>query len=391
MGKRKTKSAPRIAIVTAIDYLPVSSTLMNTIYLLCKAGYAVDYICPSTTKEWDLPDFPGMDFHYHFALRKNEIKIPYLNLFIQTLLTFWVCLTRRPFIFLAVDQEGLIVAGPSAILARIPMFYLSLELRFKPDLKSRVRKILEKFYFHYVKFTIIQDKIRGGVLLKTLDVEDSDVDKHDLVFVPHSNGITPPPTKKGNYFRKRWNIPDSHKVILFSGGFTDVNMVKELAWAAKNWDSKWVLILHGWKWQQDYMDTLQKAIDGKHIILSDEVIEVEQLDEVVSSADIGVALYKPVDQNFYNMGLSSGKIWLYLRCGLPVVTIDFPSLVDMVNDGRFGFCIHEPEEIKDAIRKILKDYSCYKKNARAYYKTKGDFLVAFQPVLDHLSVIQGTK
>lgn len=387
MTRRNSDSAPRIAIVTAIDYLPVSATLMNTIRLLGKVGYKIDFICQSTAKAWDLPEFSDIDFTYHFAPRLNELRIPGLGLFIQTILTFWICLTRRPLAILAIDQEGLMAAGPSAILAQIPMIYLSLELRFKSTLKSRFFKFWEKFYFNIVKFTIIQDKHRGEVLLQTLDVEKSDMEKHDLIFIPHTNGITPPPTKRGNYIRKRWNIPDSNKVILYCGGFTDVNMVNELALSAKTWDPKWTLIIHGWKGYQDYFDELKEICDGKHIILSEEVLKVEELDEFVSSADIGVALYKPIDENFYVMGLSSGKIWLYLRGGLPVITVDFPNLVEMVDHGRFGLYIHQPEEMSDAIQKILDDYSRFEKNSRVYFKKYGDFSTAFKPVLERLTAL----
>jgi glycosyltransferase involved in cell wall biosynthesis len=164
-------------------------------------------------------------------------------------------------------------------------------------------------------------------------------------------------------------------------------MVQELAQSAKKWDSTWTLILHGWKVKRDYLDELKKACDGKHVILSEEVVELEQLDELVSSADIGIALYKPVDRNIYDMAQSSGKIWQYLRCGLPVITVDFPSLQEMMTDGRFGVCVHQPEEMESAIDIILSNYSEYKVRAMNYYKLYGDFSVSFKPILERFQTI----
>lgn len=57
-----------------------------------------------------------------------------------------------------------------------------------------------------------------------------------------------------------------------------MNMVQEFARSAKNWDSTWTLILHGWMMKQDYLDELKKACDDKHVILFEDVVEPKQLD-----------------------------------------------------------------------------------------------------------------
>lgn len=380
----------KIVIITTINYLPASPSLMNAIHLFMSADFCVDLICPKQGA-WILPEYPNQKINYHYVPKIKRFNIPGLDSLIHFLFTLYICLFNRPLVIIAVTQVGLLIAGPVAILFKLPLIYFSLEVRFVTGLRSRLRKILEIFYFRFVKFTIIQDKVRAQSLLDSLEVKEMDVKKHDLILVPNSGGIYAPPAIKSNYLRLRWNIPDDKKVILYIGAFTDVSMVNELARSAKNWDPTWTLIIHGWEDKKDYLDELKLACDGKHIILSQDIVEQELLDKLVASADIGIALYKPLDRNIYDMAQSSGKIWQYLRCNLPVITMDFPSLQEMMADGRFGVCVHQPDEVEDAMKMIMNDYSRYQAHAKAFYKLYGDFSVLFKPVLERISAFQRRK
>lgn len=178
-------------------------------------------------------------------------------------------------------------------------------------------------------------------------------------------------------------------VDLYAGNITHWTLAQELAEAARHWPANWSLVIHGWAETPAYLEKLRPLCDGQHIILSEEIVPYGKLDDLVSSADIGIALYKGIDRNIHDIGQSSGKMWQYLRCGLPVITTDLPSLQPIVDEGKFGLCVHQAEEVQVAIEQIMSDYAGYAARACEYYRRYGDFAENFKPVLARIEALCG--
>jgi glycosyltransferase involved in cell wall biosynthesis len=369
-----------IAIVTALDDLSTSPSILNAVHLLVEAGYQVDIIARG--HHCSMPNDEGWKNGVHFHLSPWSVRkgIPGLVALRHLLLIIKKLCTLHPIAVIAISPDALVLAGPVAVLLGLPLIHFCLEIRFPIDWISRTQKEIEKFIYCFVQFTIIQDKVRAKTLLDSNGMSDA-----DMIFVPNSSGLAESKVAYSTYLRDRWKISPYETVILFAGQISPMTMCLELAQVSKTWPQYWRLIIHGWSIDPLYMEKMRAECDGFKVILSEETVPYERLDELVSSADIGIALYSPRDQNVQDMGCASGKIWQYLRCGLPVVTVDFPSLIQMVNDGQFGLCVHHLSELKSVIEQLISDKINFSNRAKDYYLRHGDFAMNFKPVLERLA------
>lgn len=382
---QERRRSGRVMIVTTLAYFSASPSLMNTIHLLLQEGYEVDIVGRSSA-QWPMPQFDDPRVSFHLSPWNTRIGVPGMAALRQLLLVIKAFLLRRPDVVLAIDTEGLALSGLVAVLFRIPLIHYSLEVRFPTNWQMSIQKRLERFLYRFIKFTITQDEVRAKTLLESNHMQCA-----DFIYIPNTSGFSQPSTTKSNYLRQRWNLPDSQKIILSAGNICPMTLAEELILAAKKWPADWTLVVHGWGEDPKYVDRLRGLCDGQHIILSKELVPYEHLDLLVNSADIGIALYSPINRNVYDMAKSSGKIWQYLRCGLPVVTIDFPSLQEIVSEGQFGLCVRRSDDVQYAVEQILIDYSGYSTRAREYYYCYGDFVKNFQPVLIRIPTFPQTN
>lgn len=89
---------------------------------------------------------------------------------------------------------------------------------------------------------------------------------------------------------------------------------------------------------------------------------------MISSADIGLAIYSEEHLGYRAtlMGLAAGKIGNYLKCGIPVIASNMPSLSYLV-DYKCGILINSENELEEAITTIKSSYESYRKNAFQCY------------------------
>jgi glycosyltransferase involved in cell wall biosynthesis len=114
-----------------------------------------------------------------------------------------------------------------------------------------------------------------------------------------------------------------------------------------------------------YLEEVRRTVGAPRAYFSTEPVPANEVDSLVSSADVGVALYSVKELGFRAefMGLASGKIANYLKCGLPVVASDIPSIRRYVESYRCGVCVQSADQVKDAIAMIMSDYRSYSENA----------------------------
>jgi glycosyltransferase involved in cell wall biosynthesis len=145
----------------------------------------------------------------------------------------------------------------------------------------------------------------------------------------------------------------------------DWTMALELADNALGWRDDKILVMHGVFEDRVYKDRIINLIDNKKILLSEGNLSQNEYDEMVFSADVGLALYKARDLNTYNM--SSGKIMQYMRCGLPVITMKWPSLTEIIDKFDIGKCIEKIDCLEPAIDEVYLKYKNDKKRICSVY------------------------
>jgi len=374
---KKDNFKKRIAIFAYFGHIAKSPSTISMIETLAENGFFVD-IFTVKYQILPLPIFISPNIAFHFVSSINIIGLRGSKFIRYIYSAFHIINKRKYHCLIGIDQNGLIVATIIGKLLHIPVIYYSLELFYWKDAlswKSHLKKRLEILGHRQTIATIIQDTVRGETLVK-----ENRISKAKLIFVPNSFINKSYHRTKSNYLQRRFVIPKDKRIIVMAGGIGDWTMSKKLAQVAYKWPEEWVLIIHG-EGKKDYLNELRPLCDGNHVILSDKMVPYTELDELIGSAEIGLALYENWHQGIFEMSKASGKIWQYLRCGLPVVTMNFPSLVHLIEVENCGICVKNEKEVKIAIDKIFLDYNHYSHNAVECYKKHGDFRKGFDGVL----------
>ena len=174
-----------------------------------------------------------------------------------------------------------------------------------------------------------------------------------------------------DFLQQRLGIPSNKKIILHSGGLGVWFKCKELAESTKDWPANTLLVFHtsyDVSNEPYYREIISNDYFGK-VLFSIKPVSTFELDSLICSANIGIALYslKHLEYRAELLGLAAGKIGNYLKCGLPVIAtrlISFSYLVDY----QCGILIDNESEIVNAIEYIHKNYNEYSKNAIICYE-----------------------
>ena len=99
-------------------------------------------------------------------------------------------------------------------------------------------------------------------------------------------------------------------------------------------------------------------------------VRPEEVIDVISSADIGIAPFENTSLNYYYV--MPNKVFEYLLAGLPIAVSNFPVMSKLVLEHEVGevFDPSDPEDIAFAINKILNNgkYQEYKQNVETFAK-----------------------
>lgn len=383
--KDKNNIKNRVAIFHYSGNFGASPSLINTSKLLSKNGYFVDIITLKIDESipYKLNNPKICIYFSPWKKPKTSLKIIF-NLIIYTFTAITVLKNKNYKCIIAVDPDGLISATVAGILKRTPTIYYSLELYIsdeKKGIRRRIKKYLERFCHKFAKFTIIQDENRAKVL-----IEENKLHNPEIIIVPNSAMGRIKEIIKTDYLKKRFNIKSGSLTLLQAGGIADWNRSLELVQSARSWPKNWILVLHGKCEDNIYLNKIKNNISPGKVILSLSPVQYEQLDELIQSADIGLALYQIRGINFFHM--ASGKIFHYMKNGLPVITMNFPNLMEIVEKNRCGKCIKDENEIVKAAKSILGNYKSYSYNAWKSYNEKYEFEKSFNKVFSRLKEIQ---
>jgi glycosyltransferase involved in cell wall biosynthesis len=178
--------------------------------------------------------------------------------------------------------------------------------------------------------------------------------------------------KKTSTIAERLNIPAGSRIALHFGGVGDHFDLLRLAQSAASWPPGWCLVIHtsSHASSDEYVHRLRATADSSRVYFSFEPVPSSEADQFVASADVGLATYS-VEELGYRavlMGLASGKIARYLRCGLPVIASELPSVRTFLQSYNCGVCVSDSEGIGKALGAIAENYSQLRENAFTCYE-----------------------
>jgi glycosyltransferase involved in cell wall biosynthesis len=293
---------------------------------------------------------------------------------------------------IGVEPFGLIAATLAADASKkeksVPVIYYSKELLLEKEcstFESRIVKPLERMCNQMCYLTIIQDKRRAKLLRA-----DNNLEIESIICVPDA-GLGKAYRVKGNLLQEMCGIPQEKKVLLCAGYMAPWAMCLEMAEAAQNWRDDFVLVLHSWQEDlvnQPYITQIRRLTQTHKVYLSLKQVDWQKMPELVSSADIGLALYQNLGEARGEIGHSSNKLAQYLQMGLPVITTDYPSLRDVIDRYQCGACGSGPDSIEPLAEMIFDDYERYRANAFRCYENDYDFSKHFRKVIERIKDIE---
>jgi len=364
----KKSNRIKVLVITYIGNIIASPPIVSMISELAKNNFQVD-LAYSPSKKYKEPEFKSRLIQKHIVTDiKHRLIIPGLRMFFFISGTLKLIFLRRPTYYIAIHVEALFIATVVSFFRPRPIIFYSTEIRSYSQNKHfewKLRKYLEILCQRKVALTIVQDENRAELLKKVNKAPNAKINVIPVGFVNTFNI-----KKKSDDLRKKYNIPKHKYIILMSGTIANWTSSLEVVQIASTWSSNKVLIIHGKAEEKRYLEKVRKYCDGKKVILSEDFLSQDEYDKMTIAADIGLATYKNVNENIYNMGASSGKIMQYLRCGVPVITMAWPTLIEIIEKEIAGLCINNFPEIEHSIHKIMHNYKLYSDNARRIYTEK---------------------
>ncbi len=166
---------------------------------------------------------------------------------------------------------------------------------------------------------------------------------------------------------------------MHAGSFSNWTYAKELIESAQNWSNDFVLLIHTRLIPNVEMKQLIINSRAPNIIFSNKPYNDSIFQEMLASADIGLALYKPlysspyIGKNIKTIGLSSGKFSNYMKCGLPTISIKQSCYEDLLNEYKFGINIDDFQQMSAALLDIKHNYVTFSSEAKRLFEEKLNF------------------
>lgn len=397
----------RIAFIIYNYPLGVSSMIINSIKMFTEKGFQTDIYTNYRnfdTSPIDLPNTHILIFddrkksiilkcyRYAFGLSGNLLApvIKWistdlsLGLFFNDIYRFskWLRknLSEKKYRFI-IPVEHYSLLCLSRVKEEKRVLYFNMELldwnrQNSPITKNKlILKRLEFREIQKISHTVVPSPLRKNIFSQI-----NAVDRDKIHILPVAS-MGPAIEKKSNFFRNRFSISDSDRIVIYSGNFKPWAKCLEIIQSIRYWPKGYVLIMHTWNEdaiQTKYFQEMKNQAIGLPVYFSWEYIEYKELALALSSADIGLAFYEEIDDNFSEILFSSNKIAEYLKAGLPIICSDFPSLKRFVDRYHIGIALSVVDILQGII--IIGDkLEYYRRNALVCYEQ----IYRFESYFDH--------
>jgi 2-polyprenyl-3-methyl-5-hydroxy-6-metoxy-1,4-benzoquinol methylase/glycosyltransferase involved in cell wall biosynthesis len=287
---------------------------------------------------------------------------------------------------IAIDPHGFYLYY-TTLGIRENCYYYSLELYLSKDHEGLDYPLYiaecERNNINTIKGLIIQSREK-----EKLFREDYRLSERVPAFILPVTGCGKAIPSKSDFLHKQYAISPDKKIALHLGGIAAWFSCAEIALEFSKMKD-WVLFFQGHP-DYTYLARLKRQLADLHVenvIFSEKRYDnIEDLDPILRSADIGIAWYNDISEGFRVAGKSSGKITSYLKYGLPIVAKKYNSTVEAIEETGCGRCVQDISEIKTAVGEISSRHDFYAANCLREYNKVYNFDLYEQSLsgfLDH--------
>ncbi|GAB6150668.1 glycosyltransferase [Clostridium novyi] len=214
--------------------------------------------------------------------------------------------------------------------------------------------VIEKRFIKYANIVISPEKNRAKYMKKKYNLEKVNVIENFPCKVNIDNI---------NYVENMVPCIKNKFKVLYIGIISPNREIEKMITAMKYLDEKYCLLLVGKVSSKKYREKLQQIIIENDLSKKVYFIGPVKNNEVINyinHCDLGLVFYK--DSNLNNYYCASNKLYEFIVCRKPVITNDYPGLIEVIRNKNLGICLSEINDLKlkDAIEK-LKDVNIDKR------------------------------
>ncbi|CUM66287.1 uncharacterized protein PRCAT00003949001 [Priceomyces carsonii] len=231
--------------------------------------------------------------------------------------------------------------------------YTILNLRYN-NLKHpavRALRLYEKFFSRFVSFNLTVTKCLKSFLVNEFSIDNKKIltvyDRPANQFKPlDSSGTTKNEIMNKSQFFDGAKDLSEYKILVSSTSFTADEDFSILLDALKIWDKsstklpKLLLIVTGkGPMKGEFLDKVRQLNFSESIVIKTAWLSSEDYPNVLSIADVGISLHSS------SSGLDLPmKIVDFFGCGVPVISLKFPAIGELVKQGINGLIVEDVNE-----------------------------------------------
>lgn len=373
----------RVALFMPYGYLPISTSVLNTARAWAAHGVDVE-VFARTSDAFEMPALETSAISVHSVEVSHKARLKPLAFAYSAMRDA----NRRPYMCaVGFDQGGLLAAAGVALRDRCPYVYHSLEILLRDQVhgaRARLVRAMEVPCARHAALVVTQDAPRAQLLIDDLGL------RSDRLSIVPNTPFGAFAGERSHYLRDKFGMPRDVRVVLLSGSLIPEHLALDVIGSVRDWPAGFVLAVHGWAPDPTYEAAIREAaarLPGR-IYLSFDVLPMDRVDELYSSADIGLAVYRPVDRNYVNIGAAAGKVFGYMRVGTPTIASDLPGLNEIVERTGSGAVVQDVREIPERLVQISARFEEYSKAASKAF-LRYEFSRHYARVIARLSDLSG--
>ena len=358
-----TSKNKNIAIIDPDGSVRSATTIIEIIKKLERSGYQCDIYTPR---------------RYHSSIEVSEnificprnfprALIPNRDFFrgvrdwMESLLGFTQTYSMRYRYAIGVNPEGIVLADKKFNFDGL--IYLSFELFSENDTSSQLFKNLKKLERKASQnacLIVSQDSTREAFLRKNLG----------LLSTPFVNFPVAPSTISIDRLRLPPNIKGTVNVVI-SGSISAFTRAELIMASVSDWPCNFTLTVNS---NSNFSTGLSAAPRIDNIEFTEGNLSEDDYVQLLDRMDIGIVGYAPITgfnpflmTNIELMGLSSGKLGIYTRSGLPIVLIGYPFPDNLLSEYDFAISINDESQLPDALEGLVANYSHHASESRRFF------------------------
>jgi len=325
--------------------------IINAARALAESGWSVEIVCRAERSHGEVPWPAGV------TIVRGAPSPRHRWLEYAAFVRLAVKRAKRGAIVAGHDMHGLLPAALMARKAGSPLVYHCHDFadaaRALPA-GSRIVKAFEPMLARRAALVVVPDERRGAVMRRELGLRETPL------VVPNAPraSASPPPGRLREALARDGRAPG--RIVLRRGRIGPGHGIEATIRSMPRWiDASASFVLMG-PGEADFLRRISAL--AAECGVADRVVVLPPVayDEVAGftrEADVGHALYDPVNVNHVEMGTASNKVIEYMAAGVPSIVADTPSFRALLAKARFGLAADPSSEaaIAGAVNRILGD------------------------------------